>query len=186
MFLGYLISVFPVVAVLSLVCYLPIYFLQRKKIGKRPFLRHLTIYALLGVIFSILFITIFMWGVPQIAPAEYRFYNLVPFIWVRETYEMGAAKMFWQLSMNIVMLIPFGIFLPAVFPNMRRWFKTAIVIFLFMLCIECVQYFIGRSADVDDLIMNTAGGMLGYGIFRLLHMCFREKGWWKCAVNPEA
>lgn len=31
--------------------------------------------------------------------------------------------------------------------------------------IEILQYFIGRSADIDDLIMNTLGGILGWLIF---------------------
>ena len=31
--------------------------------------------------------------------------------------------------------------------------------------IETMQYFIGRSADIDDVIMNTIGGLLGYLLF---------------------
>lgn len=31
--------------------------------------------------------------------------------------------------------------------------------------IEFVQYFIGRSCDIDDLTMNTLGGCIGYGVY---------------------
>lgn len=183
MILGFLIFTFPVVAVLSMFCYLPIYLYYRKKRGKRPFIRHLTIYAWIGVIWSILYITIFWGGIPVRFPVEYHFLNLISFIWVKETYAMGFRKMMEQLLMNIIMLVPLGIFLPAVFTSMRHWWKNMLWILLFVGCIEMIQYFIGRSADVDDLIMNTIGGMAGYGIFKLLDQCFRKQRWWKNAIG---
>jgi glycopeptide antibiotics resistance protein len=48
-----------------------------------------------------------------------------------------------------------------------------------IVCIETFQYFIGRSADVDDLIMNTIGGFIGYGIFALLNKCLNSKDLWQ-------
>jgi glycopeptide antibiotics resistance protein len=38
----------------------------------------------------------------------------------------------------------------------------------FSLLIEVVQYFIGRSADVDDLMLNTAGSWLGFLLFFII------------------
>lgn len=183
MILGFLLFVFPVVAMLSLFFYLPIWFYFRRKKGKQPFIRHLTIYAYIGTVFSVLFITIFMFGIPGEFPVQYHFLNLVPFVWVKETYAMGFAKMIEQLFMNVVMLIPVGIFYPAVFSGMRRWWKTMLSAMLFIFCIETIQYFIGRSADIDDLIMNTLGAMIGYGIFTLLNRGLSRAGWWKKAIG---
>lgn len=184
MFLGYLILIFPLTAVLSLLSYLPLYIYRRKTAGKRPFIRHLTVYACIGVVWSILFITIFLGGIPVEFPVGYHFLNLVPFVWVRETYAMGFDKMIEQLLMNVAMLIPLGIFLPAALSSMRKWWKVLFCIALFILCVETVQYFIGRSADVDDLIMNTFGGMIGYGIFQILDRCFGRQTWWQNAITP--
>ena len=38
--------------------------------------------------------------------------------------------------------------------------------------IESVQFFIGRSTDIDDVILNTTGALLGYGIFLLFQTAF--------------
>ena len=50
---------------------------------------------------------------------------------------------------------------------------------LFSFLIEFIQYFIGRSADIDDLILNTLGAMLGYFIFYIFSGLFRNKNIWK-------
>ncbi|MBO5486039.1 MAG: hypothetical protein J5988_03775, partial [Eubacterium sp.] len=68
MFLGYLIFIFPVVAVISLLCYLPVYLRGRKGGRKLPLIRHLTVYASIGVVWSILFLTIFWGGLPEHFP----------------------------------------------------------------------------------------------------------------------
>lgn len=182
MIIFYLFMVLPVVAVLSLLIYLPIYLLKKRKYGKRPFLRHLAIYTFIGVVLSILYATIFI-GMDITFHPEYRFLNLTPFIWVKETYEMGAARMVEQLLMNIVMLIPLGFILPIVFPSLRKWWKTGFYVMTFVLCIEVFQYFMGRSADIDDLIMNTLGGLIGYAMMKLCNRCFGKKTCWKNACN---
>ena len=185
MFLGYLIFTFPVVAVISLLCYLPVYLYGRKRGRKLPLIRHLTVYASIGVVWSILFLTIFWGGFPGQFPVEYHFLNLIPFIWVKETYAMGFQKMIRQLLLNIAMFVPLGLFWSAVFPSLSRWERVMCSVLLFALCIETVQYFIGRSADVDDLIMNTVGGVIGYGIFMLLDLGFHKKTWWENAIDRQ-
>ena len=65
MFLSYLIFIFPAVAVLSAILYLPFYFVQRKKYGKRPFSIHFANYGLItntigGLIGYVLFYLLFM------------------------------------------------------------------------------------------------------------------------------
>lgn len=75
MLLGYFIYTFPVVAVLSLLCYLPSVILQKKRHKRRRLLRHLTLYACIGVVWSILFLTIFWGGFPTQFPVEYHFMN---------------------------------------------------------------------------------------------------------------
>ena len=42
------------------------------------------------------------------------------------------------------------------------------MVFIVSLSIECVQLIIGRCFDVDDILLNLIGGMLGYFIYRIL------------------
>ena len=67
---------------------------------------------------------------------------------------------------NLVMLGPLGILLAVV----TRWSgrRAAVVLFLVSATIELLQWQVvsGRSADVDDAILNVAGGILGYWLGR--------------------
>lgn len=158
--------------------YLPAFFIAKRKYGKRPLIRHLAIYVFIGVILSVLYATIFIYGFDISLNPEYHFLNLVPFIWVKETYAMGVNKMIDQLLMNIVMIVPLGFIFPVIFKSLRKWWKTGISVMAFITCIEIFQYFIGRSADIDDLIMNTFGGLLGYVLVSVINKCFKNKTWW--------
>ena len=48
--------------------------------------------------------------------------------------------------------------------------------------IEITQYFTGRAADIDDVIMNTVGGMLGFGIDSGFNRLLQGKSWWRKAT----
>ncbi|TKC19872.1 VanZ family protein [Robertmurraya kyonggiensis] len=70
---------------------------------------------------------------------------------------------------NIVALIPFGIFLVLLSKNKGTKFKGVLAFSLSLsLCLESLQVvFTIGSFDVDDLILNTAGGLLGYCAIKL-------------------
>ncbi|MBE5963167.1 MAG: VanZ family protein [Lachnospiraceae bacterium] len=180
---SYLIMILPMMAILSLLIYMPIFIWNKRRYGKRPMIRHLAIYVLIGVVTSILYLTIFIGGFDFTFHPGYHLLNLVPFIWIRQTYIMGAAKMFQQLVLNIVMFVPLGFILPIVFVSMRKWWKMILCVIAFILCIEAFQYFIGRAADVDDLIMNTLGAVIGYGLMKLGEKHFKNRAWWKAATQ---
>lgn len=183
MLIYYLLIVFPAVAVLSLVFYLPVYLLNRRRGRKRPFLRHLTLYALIGAVLSLLYATIFIGGLVLNFSPGYHLLNLTPFAWIWEPYEMGPAHMIEQLVMNVLMLVPLGFLLPAVWPGLRGWWKTGLCVLLLIVGIETLQYFIGRSCDVDDVIMNTIGGLIGWGLFAGLNRLLARKTWWKKVIG---
>lgn len=68
--------------------------------------------------------------------------------------------------LNIIVFVPMGILIPAVFQRDGKFHMKFIVIGLVIsICIEFVQYaFTGRLADSDDVIANTIGCILGYMI----------------------
>jgi glycopeptide antibiotics resistance protein len=79
-----------------------------------------------------------------------------------------------NIAGNVLMLVPMGMALPVLFENkFDRFWKLVVFIVLLVLAVEVLQFvtFAG-SADIDDLILNTAGAALGYGI---VHLDFMKK-----------
>ena len=175
----------PTVAVIVFIFYSAIYLLFYRR-RKLPFIRHVTLYVFIGYCLSLIYLTI-LWYWPDITflPGYYSL-NLKPFIWLNETYYMGAARMAKQLLLNIAMFIPYGLLLPMTFKKLRRFWKTAAVALATTVLIETLQYFLGRSADIDDVIMNLAGGMLGYLLFYLLNRLLYKRRWWQNAIGIAA
>src|SRR5829696_2440167 len=63
-----------------------------------------------------------------------------------------------QILGNLALLFPFGIYLPLLFRSMNNFFKVALASVLFSLLIESVQLITRfRSADIDDVLLNTTG-----------------------------
>lgn len=77
---------------------------------------------------------------------------------------------FLQIVFNILLLLPFGVYLRYYFN--RRWYQVLLLSFLYSLFFECTQLsglygiypYPYRFFEVDDLICNTLGGMIGFWI----------------------
>jgi len=69
-----------------------------------------------------------------------------------------------QLGGNLVLGVPFGLLLPMVIPRARGILLVLAITALVMLLVELVQGAIitGRAFDIDDVILNTAGALVGY------------------------
>ena len=79
----------------------------------------------------------------------------------------------WEMRVNIIgniaMFIPIGIVWPAVFRKLDTHGKVIAAGAGFSLCIEIFQLpFYDRVTDVDDLILNSLGFLIGYGIYLLV------------------
>ena len=70
---------------------------------------------------------------------------------------------------NVAMFIPSGIVLPIIYKRLDSFVKVILVGGSISLCIEIIQLpFSVRASDVDDLILNTVGVTIGYGIYALI------------------
>lgn len=92
--------------------------------------------------------------------------NLIPFKTI-STYMNAlqgplASIAFYNLVGNIVLFIPFGFFLPFLWEKFRKVQAAALYAIGIPVFIETTQYFIGRSVDIDDVILNTIAIMFGY------------------------
>ena len=79
-----------------------------------------------------------------------------------------AKIAFYNLAGNIVLFIPFGILLPFLWRPLRSFWRICIIALFIPLFIEGTQYFIGRSVDIDDVILNTCAIIFGYFVFAIL------------------
>ncbi len=79
-----------------------------------------------------------------------------------------ASVAFYNLAGNIVLFIPFGFFIPLLWSKFRGWVQIHVFAFLIPLFIECTQYFIGRSIDVDDVLLNAIAIVIGFIFYKIL------------------
>ena len=87
--------------------------------------------------------------------------NLIPF-------QDFSARNMEGMVLNAIMFAPLGFLLPAYFERYRHWGRTLAAGFLTSLTVELIQLFTFRATDVDDLIMNTLGTLVGFLLAKLV------------------
>lgn len=98
--------------------------------------------------------------------------------WIQQYRKSGLDWFFWnsvKLSLeNLIMLLPLGIYLPVLF-RVKSFKRLSLITFLISLTIETYQFILGyagfifgRTSNVDDLILNTLGGVIGYLCFEYI------------------
>ncbi len=98
--------------------------------------------------------------------------NLFPLVHLLE-YN-SARDIVWNIVGNVTMFIPSGIILPVVYKNLNRFEKVVAAGAFISLCIEILQLpFASRASDIDDLILNTLGVLVGYGIYAFIRQLKR-------------
>ena len=111
-------------------------------------------------------------------PAQVVDDNLIPFHTLR-IYWDNLGSPFWMRNLfgNLGLLFPLGLLGPIALPVLGRWWRLALVAILYSATIEFTQLFIpDRSADVDDVIVNVFGAMLGFLVYVLVARRPREDG----------
>lgn len=105
-------------------------------------------------------------------------YNLVPFRTVGEQlaqFSEGWAR--FNFFGNILPFLPFGFLLPLAYPKAGSLPRVLAAGFLFLLVAEAFQYCTGLgSFDVDDLLLNELGLLLGYCLLLLARRLPKREG----------
>lgn len=89
--------------------------------------------------------------------------NFIPFTEIFR-YKFGSKLFMQQVVGNIILFVPFGAF-ASYYIKSNKASYILVVSLLSSAVIEVVQYFIGRSFDVDDIILNTVGGLVGFLLY---------------------
>lgn len=91
--------------------------------------------------------------------------NLIPF---KEMFrfEIGSKMFIKNVLGNIILFLPYGFYL-SYFMKLRKVKYVAFFSLFVSVAVEIIQYRIGRVFDIDDIILNIVGGILGYYLYRL-------------------
>lgn len=88
-------------------------------------------------------------------------FNLIPF----RTFALDPWSVMILLG-NVILFFPIGFFCILLWRR-NSWKHILLIGFLTAFCIEVTQLFVGRTFDIDDILLNTVGVLLG-GLFCLL------------------
>ena len=96
--------------------------------------------------------------------------NFIPFKELTR-YSIGSSLFYKNVIGNILLFMPYGFFVSYYlrFEKKDKWLALSLI-FLVSISIECVQLLIGRCFDVDDILLNLIGGMVGYYVYRMLEI----------------
>lgn len=103
-------------------------------------------------------------------------YNLELFKEIKRFYtyrhQVGIEAFILNIFGNVAAFIPCGFFLPIISRRSRRWYNTVLISFLFSLTVELIQLVSKVGIfDVDDLLLNTLGGVFGFICYKLIQTC---------------
>lgn len=86
--------------------------------------------------------------------------------------------------LNAVMFLPLGFLLPFLWERFRRFPRTAVFGIALSVLIELAQMFCGRTTDIDDVLMNGLGTLVGYGLLALFALLFPQGS--KACAMPDS
>ena len=99
--------------------------------------------------------------------------NLIPVVYLLD-YEIRREALINVIG-NTAMFVPLGIILPGVFRQLNTHGKILAAGVGFSLFIEILQLpFFGRVSDIDDLLLNSLGFFIGYGIYLIVKRIFKR------------
>lgn len=93
--------------------------------------------------------------------------NFVPFKEILR-YKITSKLFLRNVLGNILLFVPFGVFSSYIIKN-KSFIPAAILGFIVSCSIEFAQSAIGRTADIDDVILNTLGSIIGYMLYKIFN-----------------
>lgn len=95
------------------------------------------------------------------------FKTILHFITTMNSYNLKTPII--NLAGNIGVFIPFGVILPYIFKRLRRLYLFSMYFISAILILELLQTFLKvGTGDIDDIIFNYIGGLIGYLVYRTL------------------
>lgn len=116
--------------------------------------------------FAFLLYALLLFYVVTFQDVNYGTNNFIPFKEILR-YEVGSKVFIKNIIGNIILFIPFGFFVAHLMKS-KKLYPTLVVSMITSIVIEYTQLKIGRTFDIDDIILNITGGFLGYLIYIII------------------
>ena len=94
--------------------------------------------------------------------------NFIPFKEILR-YDVTSRLFFKNVLGNMILFLPFGLFI-SYYMKSEKIYLPLVLTLIASISIELVQMSIGRVFDVDDIILNLLGGILGYFVYSVLRL----------------
>ena len=108
-------------------------------------------------------------------PSGYESINLHLFSSYRHAYNNFSLAEWRYIILNILMFVPIGFMLPLLFKKCECYYITYLTGFSISIFIEILQIISKRGIfEIDDIINNTLGCVIGYGIVMILMALFKR------------
>ena len=95
-----------------------------------------------------------------------RGFNIIPFQEITR-YKIGSRLFFYNVLGNIALFIPFGLFVSD-YLKAKKTTHILLISTIISSTAEIIQYKIGRAFDIDDIILNVAGAIIGFILYRCI------------------
>ncbi|MBP7174629.1 MAG: VanZ family protein [Thermoclostridium sp.] len=93
-------------------------------------------------------------------------------------HSSNLRDMIVNIAGNIAAFVPIGFLLPVCFRKMNSFMKVLITVLFTTILIESLQYITAVGVtDIDDVLLNTFGGTLGYILYRIVIRFVHKDKW---------
>ena len=123
-------------------------------------------------VFAFLLYSLLLFYVVTFQDVNYGTNNFIPFHEIFR-YEFGSVYFLHNVLGNIILFIPFGYFVSHIMAS-KKPYAMFIISIITSVVIEFTQLKIGRTFDVDDIILNLIGAILGYIVYLLIDLLERK------------
>lgn len=141
---------------------------------------------LFSITIGLSFVTLSKEALAQVRAVSSSYYNFVPFktlaFMVKAIFRGFDEHSLINVVGNIIVFVPFGLFVSLV-SKKRRLLKAVVCTALFSFSIEFLQLFVLRATDIDDIILNTLGGFIGYCVSLIFSRVYFK--FWNCNFSKK-
>lgn len=149
-------SLWPVIIIITVIsCTLRLTYLIK---NKQKFIFYKELFSLLFILYVMC-----LFEVVTLQDASFGTSNFIPFKEIFR-YTFGSRLFVKNIIGNILLFLPYGYFI-SYYLNSKKVKEVLILTIIVSITIELVQLNIGRVFDIDDVILNTLGGTVGYYLY---------------------
>lgn len=166
-----LIMVLPISVAVTLICWFIMKLIEKKCVTENK-LKVLIIERKRWILGFVFYISIMV----QVGVLSRTLGTMRTIVWVPFRTPGGDNLIALYALANLVLFIPFGVLVPKVFHSVNAFWKIILVTFVTSVCIEAIQYILACGySQVEDMIMNVAGGVVGYLIIKFIERNKNER-----------